>query len=222
MIHAPVTDGQRPAYFGLYPALVTDIVDPDKIGRIEVEFPWLSVDDENDVRAWATLLSPYADKEQGFQFLPEKGSQVVVGFEAGDARRPYIVGACWNGKEALPDKPKEANNIRVIKTRSKSQLEFDDTEGAAKITLSTSAGHKLILDEEQGEVTLTHSNGCTIKMTQAGVIEIQANSSVDVTAGVLNVHAGTANFDGVINCTTLVAKSSVCSPSYTSGAGNIW
>lgn len=222
MIHAPVMDGQRPAYFGLYPALVTDIVDPDGIGRIEVEFPWLSVDDSNEVRAWATLLSPYADADQGLLILPEQGSQVVVGFEAGDIRRPYIMGSCWNGQEALPEQPAEANNIRVLKTRSESKLEFDDTDGAPKITLNTSAGNKLVLDESQGEVTLTHSNGCIIKMTQAGAIEIQANSSVDITAGVLNVHAGIANFDGLINCTTLVASSAVVSPSYTPGAGNVW
>ena len=222
MIHAPVMDGQRPAYFGLYPAFVTNIVDPKKIGRIEVEFPWLWTDDSNKVTAWATLLSPYADAGQGLQILPEKKTQVVVGFEAGDTRRPYIVGSCWNGQEALPEKPDKANNLRVLKTRSGSKLEFDDTKGAPKITLSTSAGNKLVLDEGKGVITLTHSNGCIIKMTQAGVIEIQANSSVDISAGVLNVHAGTANFDGVINCTTLVAKSAVSSPSYTPGAGNVW
>ena len=37
-----------------------------------------------------------------------------------------------------------------------------------------------------------------------------------------NVHAAVANFDGVINCTTLVASASVVSPSYTPGAGNVW
>ncbi len=222
MIHAPVTDGQRPNYFGLYPALVSDLVDPDNLGRIEVEFPWLSMDDENEVRAWATLLSAYADENQGFQCLPEKGSQVVVGFEAGDPRRPYIVGSCWNGLEPLPTQATKANNLRVLKTRAESLLEFDDTDGAPKITLSTSAGHKLVLDEGGGEIQLTHSNGCTIKLLQSGAIEIQANSSVDVTASVLNVKAPTANFDGVVNCTTLVAKSAVSSPSYTTGAGNIW
>jgi len=222
MIHAPVNDGHRPAYFGLYPALVTNIQDPDKLGRIEVKFPWLSSDGEQGVRAWATLLSPYADKNQGLQILPENDSQVVVGFEAGDPRRPYIVGSCWNGIESMPEKAKEANNLRILKTRSESVLEFDDTEGAPKVTLTTKAGNKLVLDEGQGEVSLTHSNGCVIKMTQAGKIEIQANSTVDVTAATLNVHAGTANFDGLINCTTLVAKSAVSSPSYTPGAGNVW
>ena len=54
---------------------------------------------------------------------------VVVAFEAGDFRRPYIVGSAWNGKESLPESPESANNKRLIKTRSGSLLEFDDTPG---------------------------------------------------------------------------------------------
>jgi len=222
MIHASVNDGGRPGYFGLYPAIVTDLQDPERLGRVEVKFPWLSTEGEQEVRAWATLLSPYADSGQGLQILPEVDSQVVVGFEAGDTRRPYVVGSCWNGKEPMPVEAEKANNKRVIKTRSQSELEFDDTEGAPKITLTTSAGHKLVLDEGNGEISLTHANGCIIKMTMAGQIEIQANATVDITASALNVHAGVANFDGIINCATLIAKSAVVSPSYTPGAGNVW
>ena len=52
-----VTDGAARRYFGVYPAIVADIVDPDSIGRIQVKFPWLG-DDGSDVRAWATLCAP--------------------------------------------------------------------------------------------------------------------------------------------------------------------
>jgi len=222
MIHHTVDDGSRPGYFGLYPAIVTDLQDTEQLGRIQVRFPWLATAGDEDVRSWATLLSTYADNNQGLQILPEVGSQVVVGFEAGDLRRPYIVGSCWNGQEAMPENAEQANNKRLLKTRSGSVLEFDDTEGAPKITLSTQAGHKLVLDEASSEIKVTHANGCVITFSSAGKIEIQANASVDITAATLNVHAGVANFDGLVNCTTLIAKSAVVSPSYTPGAGNIW
>lgn len=215
-------DGGGPRYFGLYPAIVTDIVDPDHLGRIEVKFPWLGSGGEQDVRAWATLISPYADKDQGFEFLPEKDSQVVVAFEAGNLRRPYIVGACWNGRETLPEAPEQPNNKRLIKTRSESVLEFDDTQGASKITLAMQSGHKLELDDGGQTVTLTHSNGSVVTFTAAGQIEIRANATVEIHAATLNVHAPTANFDGLVTCTTLIANSGVVSPSYTPGAGNVW
>ncbi len=214
-------DGDAPRYFGVYPAIVTNIVDSDSLGRIQVKFPSLG-EDGDSVRAWATLLTPYADDDQGYEMLPSVDSQVVVAFEAGDLRRPYIVGCCWNGKETLPESPDAANNKRLIKTRSGSLLEFDDTDGAAKITLSTSSGHKLLLDDGGTQITLTHANGCVITFNAGGQIEIQANATVEITASALNVHAATATFDGMVNCTTLNASVGVISPSYTPGAGNIW
>lgn len=214
-------DGEAPRYFGVYPAIVTNIVDPENLGRIELKFPSLGADGDS-VRAWATLLSPYADDDQGFEVLPAVDTQVVVAFEAGDLRRPYIVGSAWNGKEAMPEAPTQPNNKRLIKTRSGSLLEFDDTEGAAKVTLSMKSGHKLVMDDASLEVQLTHSNGCIIRFNAGGQIEIQANATVEVTASAVNVHAPTATFDGIVNCTTLIASVGVVSPSYTPGAGNIW
>jgi len=214
-------DGAAPGCFGLYPAIVTDIVDPDQLGRIEVKLPWLG-DDGAEVRAWATLLTPYADSDQGFLVLPAVDTQVVVGFEAGCLRRPYIVGSAWNGVESLPDQPAAPNNKRLIKSRSGSLLEFDDTDGAAKVTLSMKSGHILVMDDSAQEVKLSHSNGCVITFNAGGQISIQANSTVEITASALNVHCGTSTFDGIVNCTTLNASASVVSPSYTPGAGNIW
>jgi uncharacterized protein involved in type VI secretion and phage assembly len=216
----PRSDGP-PRHFGLYPAIVTDVVDPDTLGRIQVKLPWLGSDGE-DVRAWATLLTPYADDDQGFEALPSVDTQVVVGFEAGDPRRPYIVGSCWNGKEKLPEAAAKPNNKRLIKTREKSLLEFDDTSGAVKITLSTSSGHKLVLDAGAMEIKVTHSSGPTITMDAAGNVKVNANVNVDLTGSVLNVHAPVANFDGIINCQTMIASVGVVSPSYTPGAGNVW
>src|SRR5258708_37789578 len=129
-------DGGALRYFGLYPAIVTDIVDQSSLGRIQVRFPWLGSDGA-DVRAWATLLTPYADDDQGIEILPAVDTQVAVAFEAGDLRRPYIVGACWNGQEALPERPQQPNNKRLWRSRAKSLLGFDETPGAAKRTLSS-------------------------------------------------------------------------------------
>ena len=215
-------DGGLQQYYGIYPAIVTDLVDPENLGRVEVKLPWLGTTGEREVRAWATLLTPYADDDQGFFILPEVDSQVVVAFEAGNLRRPYVVGSCWNGREAVPERPEAANNKRLIKTRSGSLLEFDDTAGATRITLSTDSGHQLVLDAGGQEISVRHSGGSSITLQASGKIEINANAGVDINAPVLNVHTPVANFDGIINCTTLIASAAVVSPSYTPGAGNIW
>ncbi len=84
------------------------------------------------------------------------------------------------------------------------------------------SGHTVTLDDAAQQVTIQHSNGCSITMTVAGEIQIQANASVEVTAPALNVHAATSTFDGIINCTSVICSTGVVSPSYTPGAGNIW
>ena len=221
MIADPRPDGGEPRYFGVYPALVTDIVDDRPLGRIQVRFPWLGQAGAT-VRAWATLLTPYADDKQGLWVLPAVGTQVVVAFEAGDVNRPYIVGSCWNGKEKMPDTAARPNDRRAIRSRAQSLLEFDDTDGAARVTLSMQSGHRLVLDDAAKTVTVRHANGCEIVMDPAGKVTIRANDSVDIVAQTLNVRCPEANFDGVINCETLKASAAVVSGSYNNAPGNMW
>jgi uncharacterized protein involved in type VI secretion and phage assembly len=223
MSHEPrfPRDGEGPRWFGLYPAIVSDLVDPDAKGRIKVTFPFFGAAGSS-VTAWATLLTPYADDDQGFEVLPEVGSQVVVAFEAGDPSRPYIIGACWNGSRSLPVAAQPANNLRTLKTRSGSMLQFDDTAGAAKVTVSMQSGHSVVLDDAAQDITVEHSNGCKLNINIAGQVTITANSTVEINASAVNVHAPTVMCDGLVQCTTLIASAGVVSPSYTPGAGNIW
>jgi uncharacterized protein involved in type VI secretion and phage assembly len=216
-------DGGGPGYFGVYPAIVTNLVDPDNLGRIEVRFPTLGTDGDRDVRGWATLCSPYADDDQGLQILPEERSQVVVAFEAGNFRRPYILGASWNGKAKLPRRPDKPNNIRVLRSRGESEIEFDDTMGSEKvsITMKSGKGHRIVLDAGKQEVTIQHSNGSVIRMTLAGSIEIQSTLSVDIKTATLNVTAPISMFNGVVQCKTLMTDAFVISPAYTPGVGNL-
>lgn len=214
-------DGAHPAYYGVYPALVTDLVDPDSLGRVQVKFPWLGTTGDQDVRAWATLCSPYADSDQGLLILPEVDSQVVVAFEAGNLRRPYVVGAVWNGRESLPHSPEAANNIRMLRSRADSRIEIDDTAGAERVSITTASGHEVVLDNSAQEVTVRHSGGCTVRLTMTAV-EVTANVSVDVTASMVSVNAPISTFSGIVKATTFIAESAVVSPAYTPGAGNLW
>lgn len=214
-------DGGGTGYFGVYPAIVTDIVkDGESLGRIEVRFPFLGKAGEK-VRALATLCTPYADNDQGFQMIPEKDSQVVVAFEAGDLRRPYILGACWNGREMQPDTPVKANNKRLIKTRAGSLLEFDDTEGSPKVTLSMKSGHKVVMDDGANTVTISHSNGSTLEFQSSGDVAVNATGRFVVTASSVQVNAPSTTHSGNVTCMAHTATS-ISSPLYSQGAGNIW
>jgi uncharacterized protein involved in type VI secretion and phage assembly len=215
-------------YLGLYPATVTRLAgDPQQQQRIEVALDWLAATDGDDPpTAWAVVVSPYADADQGIQMLPEVGSTVVVGFLAGHPDHPYVLGATWNGNAEAPDTFDDANNTRVIQTRSGTRLEFDDTEGAAAVRLSvagTTGKHSLVFDDAARTITLTSASGATITMTASGGVNIDAAATVDITAAMVTVNAAMSDFKGVVKCETLIASSGgVISPSYTPGAGNVW
>lgn len=216
-----LTDGAGPRYFGVYPAIVTNIHDDaNKLSRIEVKFPWLGAAGE-DVRALATMVTPYADDDQGFEMLPAKDSQVLVAFEAGDLRRPYILGACWNGQESLPHPPEASNDKKLLKTRAGSLLEFDDKDGTAKVTLSTKNGNKLVLEEAGPTVTLEQSGGSKVVLEASGSVTITATSTMTINASSLTVNAASTTFSGSVTCTTFTCTSCT-SPLYSQGAGNIW
>jgi uncharacterized protein involved in type VI secretion and phage assembly len=220
MVLSTPVDGGAPGYFGVYPAVVTGLVDPQRLGRIEVRFPWLGTDGDRDVRAWATLCSPYADGDQGLQILPEEKSQVVVAFEAGQLRRPYIVGCTWNGTAPLPTPATRSNNIRTLKTRSGSLLEFDD--GASpKVTVRTPRGHEVMLDDTgTGTVTVRISGGASVMVTATSV-DVEGMASVSVKAAKVDITTPVATFSGIVRCEVLQANAAVASPVYSPGVCNL-
>jgi hypothetical protein len=122
------------------------------------------------------------------------------------------------------------NTVRSITTRSGHRLSFDDSTGAEMVQLETQGRHKLTLDDGSGgTVTLSHSNGASIKIDAAGNIAITANTKVtvdapagmDISAAMVKVDAPMSLFSGVVKCDALITNS-VVSSSYTPGAGNVW
>lgn len=212
-------------YHGLHAAVVTALVgDPESRQRIEVSFPWLTTTESDEApTGWAVLITPYADADQGYQMLPEIGSTVIVGFLAGHIDHPYVVGAVWNGNAPAPEEFTDANDKRIIQTRSGSRLEFDDTDGAVAVRVTTPGGHELVMDDAGMNVEISASSGARIELTAAGGVTIEAASTVDVTAAMVTVDAAMSQFNGIVTCDTLIAKSGgVVSPMYTPGAGNVW
>jgi uncharacterized protein involved in type VI secretion and phage assembly len=222
--------GDRPRLFGVYPALVTDVQDPDNQGRVQIKLPFVEESDGGSALAWARLATMMAGGNRGTWFIPEVDDEVLVAFTAGDPRRPVVIGALWNGVDAPPETMDSANNVRSVTSRSGHKLTFDDTAGAEKVELKTNGGHTFTLDDAAGgTVTLTHSNGATIKIDATGNIEITANVKVkinapaglEVTAAMVTVNAAMSSFSGVVKADTVITNS-VVSASYTPGAGNVW
>src|SRR5262249_48593564 len=114
---------------GVVPAIVTNLNDPDSLGRVKVKFPWLDDTQESD---WARLVQPGARGRRGMFVAPEVNDEVLVAFEQGDINRPYVIGGLWNSQDKPPATAIENGKVklRTIKTRAGHLIEFGEDEGA--------------------------------------------------------------------------------------------
>lgn len=218
---------ERKRLYGAYPATVTDIKDPDNQGRVKVKLPW-TPDDDGGYEVWARLAVLMAGASRGTWFIPDVGDEVLVLFEGGDARRPYVVGALWNGSDSPPETMDGAGNNykKSIVSRRDIRITLDDTEGQEAVTIKTPQQSIEIKDGGRS-VEIKDANGNSVKLDSSGVtviasaqVKVQA-STMQVDAGMVTVNAGMSKFSGVVQCDTLISNS-VVSASYTPGAGNIW
>jgi uncharacterized protein involved in type VI secretion and phage assembly len=224
-----VPHGLGGRWYGVFPALVTDIKDPDGQGRVRISLPWSPDTNGSRYEAWARLATMMSGNNRGSWFVPDVNDEVLVAFEAGDARRPYVVGCLWNGS----DKPPESmdgggkNYKKVLRSRNGVKLTLDDQDGQEKMILETPGGQKITLKDGPGAVEIVDSNGNSVKLETSGITitasaKVTINASqVAVSAGMVTVDAGMSKFSGVVQADTVICNS-IISASYTPGAGNIW
>ncbi|MEA2176331.1 MAG: hypothetical protein QOD00_3923, partial [Blastocatellia bacterium] len=139
---------------GVVVGIVTNNQDPDEMGRVKVKFPWLSDEDESN---WARVATPMAGKERGLYLLPEVEDEVLVAFENGDMRFPYVLGSLWNGKDTPPAKNDDGkNNVRVLKSRSGHVIRLTDEDGKEKIEIiDKSEKNSIEIDTASNTITIT-------------------------------------------------------------------
>ena len=228
-LNSRATRGYGGRFYGVYVALVTDIADPDGQGRVKVRLPWSPDSEGSAYEVWARIATMMAGNDRGSWFIPDVNDEVLVAFEAGDTRRPYMVGALWNGQDAPPESMDGAghNNIKKLRSRNGVQITMDDSDGQEKLVMETPGGQRITLQDGPGKVEVVDSNGNSITMETSGITvnaaaKVTINASmVEISAGMVTVNAGLSKFSGVVQADTVITNS-VVSASYTPGAGNIW
>ena len=197
-----------PPVYGLVIGIVTDNDDPEGLGRVKLKFPWLADSYESD---WARMAQAGAGPNSGAIFLPEVNDEVLVAFEFGDVRRPYVIGGLYNGK----DKPKlgqrlfdnGAVNRRGFISRKGHKVTLTDEADGSGISLVTSDDKlKVELKEKdsvialtcQGKITIEAMQGIEIKSQQALSVESQTNLTLKGTAGLKIESSGQVEIRGTM------------------------
>ncbi|SCY49456.1 Uncharacterized conserved protein, implicated in type VI secretion and phage assembly [Flavobacterium anhuiense] len=154
-------------------AIVIDNNDPEKMGRIKVDFFWNGWATKSD---WMRVVQPYSGSGKGLYFRPEIGEEVQVSFEANNAERPYISGTFYNGKE-MPDFFDTKNQIKGWKLPFGQLFKFIEKVG---ICLSDPSGNEIQLDEEGKNMTLTTLGTLTLNCKDL-IINVGNNMDTNVT-----------------------------------------
>ncbi len=171
-------------FFGVTVGVVTDIEDPDKLGRIKVKLLNRTTSEcETD---FIRILTPMSGKEWGMFFLPEVGDEVLVAFSEGDMLRPYVIGSLWNqtNKPPVTIKDKE-NKVRQIKTKNGHEITFVDEEGKDSITIKTPKDLTIKLEDEKEVISIQNKEGNNIVKIDAknGEVQVLAEKKITVKAG---------------------------------------
>ncbi len=179
---------------GVVPAIVTNARDPDNLCRVKLKFPWMSDTFETD---WVRTVQPGAGAGRGAMILPEVNDEVLVAFERGDIRRPYVIGGLYNGVDKPPSVPGpliDANSgkvdLRGFVSRTGHRLLFSDASGKERVELQTGDG-KFVVLLDKAKTVIEITSGGKVIIKGSGDVEIASDANVKLKAGAnLDIEAG--------------------------------
>ena len=158
-------------HYGLRWGQVTYNDDPDKLGRVKIHIPGITLKDSD--WAWPVGMPGSGSDSQGAYVVPRIGSTVLVGFVLGDVDETVYFAGPWrlddSAQAATPRKPQtkdktDAPNVRVLAQTDNFEVYISDTETEKRLVLQSleedntisinlidgsirlSASHYLVLD----------------------------------------------------------------------------
>jgi phage protein D/phage baseplate assembly protein gpV len=224
---------------GLVIGVVTNVKDDDRnMHRVKVRFPTLP----NLESAWARMVTLGGSAASGMEARPDVDDEVLVGFEQGDPRRPFVLGGLLSRTDAYRTGSVNSDgsiNKRGIRTRGGNKLELYDgdssgassgryillagADGATELRLGdenmamkTKGGNPITL--ESGTAKITLDNG---KVTiTADSIEIKATQGTKVEGVTVDLKGTQAvGIDGGTSFQAQAAKVSIAGQALTEVKG---
>ncbi|MFD7713470.1 VgrG-related protein [Streptomyces sp. NPDC059785] len=202
-------------------ALVTDVQDPLKQGRVKLQFPWL---DDVYVSDWTRTVQ-LGGKGGGGVFPYDVGDEVLVAFDRGALDHPFVVGGLYNGR----DKPTVVKDVPLHDGLKKQAIRhtLSDRQGNRVDLLSQQTGGRkqgvriasgndkltINLDRTKTEITVDSKGSVTIKGSRS--VSVEAGTDLDLSArrnltiksgGMLNIEGrGLVNLKSMAGAVTVDA-----------------
>jgi uncharacterized protein involved in type VI secretion and phage assembly len=141
---------------GVVIGLVTQV----QPGMVKVNYPWLEETHESD---WIRIATAMSGNGRGTFFMPELQDEVLLAFDQGNPRLPYVVGFMWNGADTPPGKDVRD---RSITSKNGHAIHFLDSTPSGG-----SLGALVIADAHGNKIVLSNSK---ITISGIGLLEIDA------------------------------------------------
>jgi len=158
-----MSEREQSRFYGKFRGLVRDIDDPLSLCRIRAEVPAIYDDEKSP---WALPSFPFAGKKHGLVLLPEVGDGVWIEFESGDINYPIWSG-CWFADGEQPEPKTSAARVLV-----------------------TTAGHKIVLDEDEDEIQIKHPGGAEFTMSSDEIVLKLGSCELKITEDEINLNNG--------------------------------
>jgi phage protein D/phage baseplate assembly protein gpV len=139
------------------PGVVTQIDDPEKLGRIRVSLPTYG----NVETDWMGVLSAGAGAGKGFMTLPDIGDHVLVLFAHEDPGQGVVLGGLYGAQEP-PDVGIDGGEVR-------------------RFTLLTPGGQRIRLDDGQQTIRMENSGGSYCELSPQKV-RVHAAADLEIEA----------------------------------------
>ncbi|WP_329448785.1 VgrG-related protein (plasmid) [Streptomyces sp. NBC_01426] len=217
---------------GVANAIVTDVQDPLKQGRVKLQFPWL---DDTYVSDWARSVQSGGVGGGGI-FPMDVGDEVLVGFDRGALDHPFVIGGLYNGRDLpsrVDDVPlhdglkrkaarhtvsdRQANRIDLLSQRTGRRRQgVRIASGDDRLTINLDRTKTEITVDSQGSVTIKGGRsvsveaGTDLTLSARRRLSIKSGGILDIQGrGIVNLRslAGAVTIDamGALNLKSLGA-----------------
>lgn len=169
---------------GVMLAKVTNINDPDTLGRVKCK-P-VSTDPDVAETDWCFVMAPAGGNGYGTFFFPNVDDLVIVAFLNGNIHQPLVLGSYWAGETKAPYKIESGKNeIISTKTPLGSEIRLEDVKDKTKITITTPSGAVIQIDDENQTITAgdTDKKNQLLLNWKEGSVELKAEKTLTIAAG---------------------------------------
>ena len=155
-------------------------------GMIKVQFPWQKK--KGLMTPWLRVVTPYAGKGKGMHIIPEVGEEVIIGFDNGNAERPFVFGAMFNGK-ASAGLGGAGNFMKGLQTPAGSRMQMNDKDGSLHlqdnggVSMKFDGGGNATTNAEKKHNVNVGKGQSVFNMDSDGNVIIYAKSSITLKVG---------------------------------------